>query len=200
MIIPEYGRNIQKMVDHATNLKDREERNRCAKSIIQVMGSLNPHLRDVADFKHKLWDHLFIMSNFKLDVDSPYDKPSPEVLAEKPESLTYPATGYKYRHYGKIVQDLIKKAIDHEEGKDKEQFVGVLLNLMKRTYLTWNNNSVTDEQIISDMKELSNGKLVVPEGFEFENTAEIVNRNFQKPRRSNRPKNGRQNHRRQKKN
>ena len=121
-------------------------------------------------------------------------------MAEKPEALAYPETKFKYRHYGKIVQDLIKKAIDHEEGKDKEQFVGVLLNLMKRTYLMWNNNSVTDDQIISDLKELSNGKLEVPEGFEFDNTAEIVNRNFQKPRRSNRPKNGRQNHRRGKKN
>ena len=185
------------MVDHATQIKDREERNRCAKSIIQVMGSLNPHLRDVADFKHKLWDHLFIMSNFKLDVDSPYDKPSPDILEEKPEMVSYPETKFKYRHYGKIVQDLIKKAVDHEEGKDKEQFIVVLLNLMKRTYLIWNNNSVSDEQIIADMRELSNGKLSAPEGFEFESTSDIISRNFQKKRRSGK-NNGRSNHRRKK--
>lgn len=199
MIIPEYGRHIQKMVDYATSLEDREERNRCAQAIITVMGQLNPHLRDVSDFKHKLWDHLFIMSNFNLDVDSPYDKPSPEVLREKPEILKYPDTRYKYRHYGKIVQSMIQKAVEHEEGKDKEDFIKVLLNLMKRTYLMWNNNSVSDDQIIADLKDMSNNKLTVPSDFEFENTSDILSRTNQnrKPRRSS--KGGPKNHRRSRK-
>lgn len=199
MIIPEYGRNIQKMVDHATNLADRDERNRCAQSIIAVMGHLNPHLRDVSDFKHKLWDHLFIMSNFNLDVDSPYDKPSIEILNEKPQRVNYPATDIKFRHYGKIIQDLIQKAVDHAEGKDKEDFIRTLLNLMKRTYLTWNNNSVSDEVILNDMKTMSKGKLIVPADFEFEQTNEILAKSFPKKRRNPRPGNGKQNFRRGKK-
>ena len=200
MIIPEYGRNIQKMVDHATNIQDKEERNKCAQAIITVMGQLNPHLRDVADFKHKLWDHLFIMSNFKLDVDSPYDKPSLEILQEKPEMLSYPDTKIRYRHYGKIVQDLIQKAIDHEDGKDKEDFVRTLLNLMKRTYLAWNNNSVSDEIIMNDLKELSKNQLTIPEGFEFDPISDNLSRNFQKKHRRPKKGNGHKNHRRDKKN
>ena len=200
LLIPEYGRHIQKMIDHATGLKDREERNRCAQAIIAVMGQLNPHLRDVADFKHKLWDHLFIMSEFKLDVDSPYDKPSAETLHEKPESLKYPAAQVKYLHYGKIIQDLIKKAVEHPEGSDKEHFVTVLLNLMKRTYLAWNNNSVSDEVILNDLRELSKNQLKVPANFQFEVTVEPQVRTFPKKKRRPMPGNGRQNHRRPKKN
>ncbi len=102
MIIPEYGRNIQNMINHCIKIEDKEERNRCARAIIQVMGQLNPHLRDVADFTHKLWDHLFIISDFKLDVDSPYPVPSPEKLDTKPELVTYPHGKIKYKHFFKI--------------------------------------------------------------------------------------------------
>lgn len=207
LIIPEYGRHIQKMIDHAANLEDRNERNRCAQSIITVMGQLNPHLRDVADFKHKLWDHLFIMSNFQLDVDSPYTKPSIEILQEKPEKVDYPKANVKYRHYGKIIQDLVKKAVDHEEGKEKEHFITILLNLMKRTYLTWNNNSVSDEIIVNDLNAMSQNKLAIPADFQFENTSDILQRNMQqqqqqqqKKKRRPQPNNGRQNFRRMKKN
>ena len=104
LIIPEYGRNVQNMVDHAVSVEDREERNKVAHSIIDVMGNLNPHLRDVPDFKHKLWDHLFIMSDFKLDVDSPYPKPTPESFQEKPRRVTYPENGIRYRHYGRTIE------------------------------------------------------------------------------------------------
>jgi len=200
MILPEYGRHIQKMVDHANNIEDKDDRNRCAQAIITVMGQLNPHLRDVADFKHKLWDHLFIMSNFKLDVESPYDKPSIEILNEKPDKMAYPKVNLRYRHYGKIVQDLIQKAVDHEEGKDKEQFVMSLLNLMKRTYLTWNNSSVSNDNIINDLKVISNNKLEIPAEFEFEHTADILAKNVQKKRKKPPQNNGRQNYRRGKKN
>lgn len=199
LIIPEYGRHIQKMIDHAAGIEDRNERNRCAKSIIDVMGQLNPHLRDVSDFTHKLWDHLFIMSNFELDVDSPYEKPSPEVLKEKPEILEYPKKSVKYRHYGKSIQDLVQKAIDHEEGKDKEDFVSTLLNLMKRTYLMWNNDSVDDGQIIRDLKDMSNNKLQVPENFEFENTSDILSRTNQSNNKPRRKGGGKKNHRRSRK-
>jgi hypothetical protein len=140
------------------------------------------------------------MSNFILDVDSPYDKPSIEILKEKPEILAYPVKRFKNRHYGKIIQDLINKAVDHEEGKDKEDFVKVLLNLMKKTYLTWNNDSVSDEVIVGDLKAMSNNKLDVPAGFELEQTSDILARNVQKKRRKPPQNNGRQNFRRGKKN
>lgn len=199
MIIAEYGRHIQKMINHATSIENKEERNRCAQSIIKVMGELNPHLRDVADFNHKLWDHLFIMSNFQLDVDSPYEIPSPEKLNEKPEPLAYPEANVKYRHYGKIVRQLITKAEEYEEGKEKDALVSSIANLLKKTYITWNNDSVTDEIILGDLKKLSNNKLSVPEKFEFENTIDIVARN-QKRRKRPSNNNQRQHHRGRKKN
>ena len=193
MIIAEYGRHIQKMINHATSIEDKNERNHCARSIIKVMGELNPHLRDVADFNHKLWDHLFIMSNFQLDVDSPYEKPSPEKLSEKPEPLAYPEANIKYRHYGKIVRQLIVKAEEYEEGKEKDALVSSIANLLKKTYITWNSDSVTDEIILNDLKRLSNNKLSVPENFEFENTVEIVARN---QKRRKRPSNNQRQHNR----
>jgi len=193
MIIAEYGRHIQKMINHATSIEDKNERNHCARSIIKVMGELNPHLRDVSDFNHKLWDHLFIMSNFQLDVDSPYEKPSPEKLSEKPEPLAYPEANIKYRHYGKIVRQLIVKAEEYEEGKEKDALVSSIANLLKKTYINWNNDSVTDEIILNDLKRLSNNKLSVPENFEFENTVEIVARN---QKRRKRPSNNQRQHNR----
>src|SRR3989344_2630863 len=132
MIIPEYGRNIQNMINHCVTIEDREERNRCAKAIIQVMGQLNPHLRDIADFTHKLWDHLFIISDFKLDVDSPYPLPSPEKLDTKPELVAYPHGKIKYKHYGKIIEDIIVKAKAYPEGPEKEELKRTIANSMKK--------------------------------------------------------------------
>jgi hypothetical protein len=159
MIIPEYGRNIQKMVDHAVEIQDRELRNKVAQSIITVMGQLNPHLRDITDFTHKLWDHLFIISDFKLDVDSPYPKPVRETFEVKPEKIKYPAKDIKYMHYGKNVESLIEKAISMEEGAEKNALVEAIANLMKRFYFTWNKETVSDEVIFKHLKQLSGGKL-----------------------------------------
>lgn len=159
MIIPEYGRNIQKMIDFAVTVADREERNKVARAIIDVMGQLNPHLRDVTDFKHKLWDHLFIISEFKLDVDSPYPKPTPETFQTKPELLSYPSNDIRYKHYGKIVEELIEKAKDYAEGEEKNELVSQIANLMKRSYLNWNRDSVNDEVIIKQLDELSKGAI-----------------------------------------
>ncbi len=174
MVIPEYGRNIQKMVEHAINLKDKEERNKMANAIISVMGQLNPHLRDIADFKHKLWDHLFIISDFKLDVDSPYPLPNKEVIFEKPKKMDYPATSNRLKHYGKSIRDLIDAAIHLENTDEKTALVGVILNLMKKTYLTFNQDSVDDSQIITDLKLISEDKLSAPEGFQMISTNEVL--------------------------
>lgn len=174
MVIPEYGRNIQKMVEHAIALEDKEERNKIAHAIISVMGQLNPHLRDIADFKHKLWDHLFIISDFKLDVDSPYPLPDKAVLFEKPEAMAYPKTENRYKHYGKSVKTLIDTAIALDDKDEQKALTGVILNLMKKSYLTFNQNSVEDTQIIADLKAISKDKLDAPEGFQLISTNEVL--------------------------
>ncbi len=159
LIIPEYGRHIQKMVNQAIAIEDREERNKCAKSIIAVMGNLNPHLRDVPDFQHKLWDQLFMISDFKLDVDAPFPKPSPEELAERPEPLAYPQNFPKYRFYGNNIKRMIDVAIQWEEGDKKSALVMTIANHMKKCFLNWNKDTVEDQVIFNHLFELSEGKL-----------------------------------------
>lgn len=161
MLIPEYGRNVQEMINFAVSLGDRDERNRAASAIIEVMGQLNPHLRDVDDFRHKLWAHLFIMSDFKLDVDSPYPIPSAESLNVKPERLTYPKHRIRYGHYGHNMQEMIKKACEIENEEERELVTSRLANLMKKLYIQYNNEAVENEVIINQLFELSEGKLKV---------------------------------------
>lgn len=163
MIIPEYGRNIQKMIAHAVAVEDREERNKMARAIIDVMGQLNPHLRDINDFKHKLWDHLFIISDFKLDVDSPYPRPEPETFTSKPDRVDYPHGNIRFLYYGKTVENLIKKAIEMEEGDMKENLVETIANLMKKFYGVWNREVTSDDVIIEHLDILSKGKLKLKE-------------------------------------
>lgn len=159
LIIPEYGRHLQKLIDHATGIEDREKRNKVAKYIIQVMGSLNPHLRDVPDFQHKLWDQIFIMSDFKLDVESPYPIPTRDVIHLKPERLAYPQKNPKYRFYGNNIKYMIDVANSWEEGEMKNALVKVIANHMKKSYLSWNKDTVTDVVIFEHLYELSEGKL-----------------------------------------
>ena len=159
LIIPEYGRHLQKLIDQATVIEDKEKRNKVAKYIIQVMGSLNPHLRDVPDFQHKLWDQIFIMSDFKLDVDSPYPIPTRDVIHLKPERLAYPQKNPKYRFYGNNIKYMIDVANSWEEGEMKDALVKVIANHMKKSYLSWNKDTVTDTVIFEHLYELSGGKL-----------------------------------------
>ncbi|OJX52266.1 MAG: hypothetical protein BGO88_17095 [Flavobacterium sp. 38-13] len=159
LIIPEYGRHLQKLIDQATVIEDRNERNKAAKYIIAVMGSLNPHLRDVPDFQHKLWDQIFIMSDFKLDVDSPYPVPSREMLQQKPERLKYPQNFPKYRFYGNNIKYMIDVANKWEDGELKSALIKVIANHMKKSYLSWNKDTVKDEVIFEHLYELSNGKI-----------------------------------------
>jgi hypothetical protein len=159
LIIPEYGRHLQKLIDQATVIEDRVERDKAAKYIIQVMGNLNPHLRDVLDFQHKLWDQIFIMSDFKLDVDSPYPIPTREVIHLKPERLAYPQKYPKYRYYGNNIKYMIDVANSWEEGEMKSALVKVIANHMKKSYLSWNKDTVTDVVIFEHLYELSDGTL-----------------------------------------
>ena len=159
LIIPEYGRHLQKLINQATAIEDREERNKIAKYIIQVMGSLNPHLRDVPDFQHKLWDQIFIMSDFKLDVESPYPVPTREVLQLKPDGLNYPQNYPKYRYYGNNIKYMIDVANKWEDGEMKDALVKVIANHMKKSYLSWNKDTVKDDVIFEHLYELSDGKI-----------------------------------------
>jgi len=180
LVLPEYGRNVYKMVEYLMTIEDREERNKAARSIIYIMGNLNPHLRDVADFKHKLWDHLFIMSDFKLDIDSPYEKPTPEVLYEKPRPIPYSNYDIKYKHYGKIIELMIKKAADYPEGKERDILIRLIANHMKKCYLTWNRETVNDDIIFDDLRKLSDGKIIVENEVKLSDTRDILAKNKKK--------------------
>ena len=177
MHIPEYGRNVQKMVDHAVSLPTKEERNKVAQAIIKVMGELNPQLRDVEEYKPKLWTHLFIMSDFQLDVDSPYPLPTREALAGKPNRVQYPQSEIKIGHYGKTVEKMIEKASEMPKGEEQTALVKVIAGLMKRFHLTFNSNSIEDQIIANHLKRLSNGKLELTDLSFLPNTNEILKSN-----------------------
>ncbi len=197
LVISEYGRNIQKMVDHALTIADKEERNKIARSIIDVMGQLNPHLRDVNDFKHKLWDHLFIISKFQLDVDSPYPKPSRETFETKPEMLNYPSNHIRYKHYGKNIENMIAKAKLMEDGDMRNAFVEAIANQMKKSYMSWNKDSVGDDVILEQLGLLSKGELKLRENVRLQAGEYVVIRP-QNPRNDNNKKrkfNGKQKNR-----
>jgi len=159
--LPEYGRNIQNMVDYCVAIEDRQERKRCADTIISIMGNMFPHLRDVNDFKHILWDHLAIMGDFKLDIDYPYEIVKKEDLYSHPEKIPYANSRIRYRHYGKTLEQMIVKATELEQGEEREQLIKLLANQMKKSFLTWNKESVDDAKIFSDLYELSGGRIVL---------------------------------------
>lgn len=163
LILAEYGRNVQNMVDHICTVPEKEERNRLAQVVIDMMGVLNPHLRDVSDFKHKLWDHLYIISDFKIDVDSPYPVPVKGEIRHKPEPIPYPQNRIRFKHYGHIVETMIQKAMSSEDADGRIKMALPIANFMKMAYLTWNKDSVNDLQIIRDLAELSGGVLSLPE-------------------------------------
>ncbi|MBS6268979.1 MAG: DUF4290 domain-containing protein [Tannerella sp.] len=188
LIMPEYGRNVQQMIDHCVSIEDREERTRCANTIINIMGNLFPHLRDVDDFKHKLWDHLAIMSDFKLDIDYPYEIIRKENLRTKPDRIPYTLTPIRYRHYGKTIERMIKKCEDYPDGPERDQLISLLANHMKKSFLTWNKEVVDDDKIFKDLREYSRGRIdLSPETFRLKESKEF----FQKKNKNNMRKAGR---------
>ena len=186
LVLPEYGRNIQKMVDYTVSIEDDKERNRAARAIIAIMGNMNPHLRDVTDFKHKLWDHLAIMSDFKLTIDSPYDAPSREKLQERPRPVPYQTNHIRYKHYGRAVERMIQKATEMEDGVKKFILTQLIANHMKKSYLTWNREVVTDDIIFQDIEELSKGRLIPDKSMKLTDTKDILSKT--KSKKSGPPK------------
>ena len=158
-LMPEYGRHIQQLVEHCKSLATKEERNEMALAIVEFIGQRNPHLRDEENYKHKLWDHLYILANYELDVDAPYPFPTREELAQKPKKMEYPKLQGDYKFYGKSILQLIEKAIELEEGDEKEALIEVIANNMKKSYNVYNKEHVQDEVIFRHLKELSENRL-----------------------------------------
>ena len=182
--LPEYGRNVQNMVDHILTIEDREERNHAARTVIDVMGNLNPHLRDISDFKHKLWDHLAIMADFKLDIDYPYEPPKQETFQEKPKKVDYSENTIRYRHYGKILESMVQKAADYDSGEEKELLISLVANHMKKCFLVWNKDTVEDQKIYLDLEALSKGQ-IKRNDLELTDTREILHRNNRTAKKHN---------------
>lgn len=173
-MLPEYGRNVQNMIQHAMEIADREERNRAAQAIIEVMGQLNPHLRDVDDFKHKLWTHLFVMSDFELDVDSPYEIPKRESLDERPQIMDYPKSSIRYGHYGQYTQKILEASKEVESEDEKKYLSETMANFMKKQFLIHNNNAVENYVILEQLKELSKGELSLDDPDELTSTNQLL--------------------------
>ncbi|MDR2681021.1 MAG: DUF4290 domain-containing protein [Tannerella sp.] len=194
LALPEYGRNIQNMVDHCLTIENREERNRCANAIISIMGNLFPHLRDVSDFKHILWDHLAIMADFKLDVDYPYEIIKKENLHQRPPRIPYSETEMIYRHYGQTLERLINKAAMMEDGNEKETLIFLIANQMKKSFLIWNKDSVDNQKILKDLAELSEMRIVRnPDTFRLADTSDLIDtaaRNTNKKNKKNHSRKG----------
>ena len=184
LIMPEYGRNIQQMIAHALTIEDREERTRCVNTIINIMGNLFPYLRDVNDFKHKLWDHVAIMSDFKLDIDYPYEILKQENLYSRPETIPYKNSRIRYMHYGRNLEEMIERVATYPEGELKNEIIRMIANQMKKCFLTWNKEVVDDRKIFDNLREMSKGKVDLSE----ENFKLVESRDVLQVAKKNKPK------------
>ncbi|MBR4300135.1 MAG: DUF4290 domain-containing protein [Bacteroidales bacterium] len=167
LYIPEYGRNVQKMVNYLKTIEDREKRNEQARAIIKVMEILNPSVHLEEDFEHKLWDHLYIISGFDLDVDAPYPMPEPEIMHQKPEPVPMNSKPLKAVHYGRNIENIIDLIAGKEDGEMKIAMIRQLAIYMRQQYLIWNKDSVSDETIFQDIEKLSDYRIKVPEGIQL---------------------------------
>lgn len=163
LLMPEYGRNVQRMIEQVMQIPDKEKRNEQIRAVVSVMGILNPQLRDLSDFKHKLWDHVQIISDFQLDIDSPYPLPTREVLQRRPQPLPLQNEPLKEMHYGRNIQNMITAIAAQEDGEEKTAKVRSLAHYMRQQYLIWNKDTVSDELIFRDILRMSDGKIQIPE-------------------------------------
>jgi hypothetical protein len=178
--IPEYGRNIQKMIRYALGIEDRERRLKVAHVIVNIMAQMHPRLRETADYKQKLWDHLYIISGWELDVDGPYPPPPRDILASKPRQVPYSEGKIRFKPYGKIIERIIEMAIEEEDGPQKDAVIRNIANHLKKSYLNWNRDSVNDELIFEHFRELSDGKLKLDDDFRLNETSDILSKNKKK--------------------
>jgi hypothetical protein len=180
MEIPEYGRHLHKMIEDCVKIEDRAKRSRTAEFIVNVMAQMNPRVKESGDYRQKLWDHLYIISDFKMDVDSPYPPPSQEVLHSRPMQIKNQQSSIRYRHYGKYIEQIIEKAALYDEGPEKEALIKTIANHLKKSYLNWNKNTVDDDVILANLAELSKSRLKPGDEFKLSHTSEILARNKKK--------------------
>lgn len=186
LIIPEYGRHVQKMVERCLDEKDKEKRSKMAQATVNVMASINPNHRDANDFQQKLWDQLYIISDFKMDIEAPYPMPDRDEIFKKPEPLKYPQNYPKYRFYGNNISLMIDEAIKVEDGKLKDALVYNIANHMKKCFLNWNRDTVKDSLIFKHLEELSDGKLSLKTEVETLSEADdLVKNNYKKRNKKN---------------
>ncbi len=183
LVLAEYGRHVQDMVKHAMTIQDRTKRNEASETIVQIMTQLNPSYKGSDELQQKLWDDLYIISDFKLDIDAPYPKPTPrsEITAEK---VHYPDQNFKFKHYGKIIEALIEAALKIENEEEQQELIQQIANLMKRSYLNYNRDSVNEEMIVDQLTSMSAGKLKLDPEFKFIHTNNIVSTNRHQNTRS----------------
>lgn len=196
MRIAEYGRTIQKMVAQAKAIEDRDERNKAARAIIKVMTQLNPNLKQTEDLNHKLWDHMFMIADFDFDVDSPYPKPNPETFREKPEPIAYPDSEVGERHYGRIILKMVAQLAKEADPETRQRSAIAAANAMKSAYLKWNRDTVDDHTIISDLKRLSKGVVVLPADTVLGKAQDLVDHSQQNAGKTNRSKRNKRNKKR----
>jgi hypothetical protein len=180
MTIPEYGRNIQEMILYTCTIEDREKRTKAAKFIVNIMGQMHPQVKDTIDYKRKLWDHMYIISNFKLDVESPFPPPPPLTLSTKPEKIGYHDKEIEFKHYGKNIALIIEKASEFPESAEKDALVKAIAIHLKKSYLNWNRESVNDELIEEHLRILSKGSLKLKEDVKLTTTSDLLARNKMK--------------------
>lgn len=205
LLMPEYGRHVQDMINYVKNIPDKEKRNEQIQAVVSVMGTLNPQLRDLNDFKHKLWDHVQIISDFEIDIDSPYPIPTRETLSAKPSTIPLQKTPVKASHYGRNIQNMIEVIANRPDDDVKTYMIKTLASYMRQQYLIWNKDSVSEETIFSDIHKLSDGRITVPEGVHIgtgvaENTNHARNNAGRNNFRNNKNKGGNNNNKRRKTN
>jgi len=163
LVLPEYGRNVQKMIEQVKAIEDKEKRSEQARAVVQVMGILNPQIRELNDYKHKLWDHAQVIADFGLDIDAPFPAPTRQQFDLKPEKVELPGTPIKAACYGRNIENMIALIAEREDDEIKKEMIRVLALYMRQQYLIWNKDNVAEETIFADIEKLSDGKLKVPE-------------------------------------
>ena len=179
LILPEYGRNVQKMIEQVKAIEDKEKRSEQMRAVVQVMGILNPQIRELNDYKHKLWDHAQVIGGFELDIDAPYPAPTPQQFETRPDIIRLPDKPVKAACYGRNIENMIALIADREDDELKKEMIRTLALYMRQQYLIWNKDNVAEETIFADIERLSEGKLKVPEDIHL--GAISQNANFARP-------------------
>ena len=167
LILPEYGRAIQEMVDICLQIEDRQERQRCAETIIDIMVTMNPNVSQQPDYEHKLWDQLAILSNYQLDIDFPYEVVRAEEITSRPKPLKYPMQRIRYRHYGHLTEDFMKVLKNMPEGEERERLTSMMANFMKRSLYNWNRDAMDERKVRADVESYTDGQVTIPNDFRY---------------------------------